>query len=134
MTTAVSDETPERGEIIKSSIITIVLAVIFLFLAIAFWAWSAPDITSPVKYLDSLNPYIPVVLEIMFMFGFFVFSTVTVVNVKLGLSQIRAGWTEIVIMLILEALLSFLMFGSGVGSASVVLCLAFVVYLYLLQD
>ena len=134
MTTAVSDETPERGEVIKSSIITIVLVVIFLSLAIAFWAWSAPDITSPVKYLNGLNPYIAVVLEIMFMFGFFVFATVTIVNVKLALTRLRAGWTEIVLMLILEVLLSFLMFGSGVGSASVVLCLAFVVYLYLLQD
>ena len=110
------------------------LAVIFLTLATAFWAWSAPGVDSPVSLLNSVNPYIAVVLEILLMFGFFVFITVTVVNIRLGLTEIRAGWTEIVTMVILVTVLSWVMFGANVSGASVILSLAFVVYLCLLQD
>lgn len=129
-----SDDVPERHEIVRSTIISVILAVVFLILAIAFWAWSAPGLASPVSLLNSINPYIVVLLEIMSMFGFFIFVTVTVVNLRLGLTQIRAGWTEIVTMIVLVTVVSWAMFGASVSGASVILSLAFVVYLYLLQD
>jgi hypothetical protein len=130
----VSDEVPERREVMRSTIISVIFAVVFLVLSIAFWAWSAPGLVSPVSYLNSVNPYITVALEILAMFGFFVFVTVTVVNLRLGLTEIRAGWTEIVTMIILVMIVSWAMFGASVSGASVILSLAFVVYLYLLQD
>ena len=131
---AVSDEVPERRDVIRSTVISVMLAVVFLILAIAFWAWSAPGLVSPVSLLNSLNPYITVVLEILAVFGFFVFITVTVVNLRLGLTEIRAGWTEIIAMIVLVTIVSWTMFGASVSGASVILSLAFVVYLYLLQD
>jgi len=132
--TAVSDEVPERREVVRSTVVSVILAVVFLILAIALWAWSAPGLVSPVSYLNSINPYISVVLEILAMFGFFVFITVTVVNLRLGLTEIRAGWTEVVTMIVLVTIVSWAMFGASVSGASVILSLAFVVYLYLLQD
>ena len=129
-----SDEVPERREVVRSTVVSVILAVVFLILAIALWAWSAPGLVSPVSYLNSINPYISVVLEILAMFGFFVFITVTVVNLRLGLTEIRAGWTEVVTMIVLVTIVSWAMFGASVSGASVILSLAFVVYLYLLQD
>jgi hypothetical protein len=132
--TAVSDEVPERREVVRSTIVSVILAVVFLILAIAFWAWSAPGLVSPVSLLNSINPYITAALEILTVFGFFVFITVTVVNLRLGLTEIRAGWTEIITMIILVTIVSWAMFGASVSAASVILSLAFIVYLYLLQD
>ncbi|RDE12561.1 MAG: hypothetical protein C4K47_07430 [Candidatus Thorarchaeota archaeon] len=129
-----SDEVPERREVVRSTVVSVILAVVFLILAIALWAWSAPGLVSPVSYLNSINPYISVVLEILAMFGFFVFITVTVVNLRLGLTEIRAGWTEVVTTIVLVTIVSWAMFGASISGASLILSLAFVVYLYLLQD
>lgn len=131
-----SDDTPERGEIVRSTVITLVFTVVFLILGLAFWAWSSPDIiaTSPIGVLNSMNPYVTVLLESLTMLGMFVFLSVTVINLKLFISEIRAGWLEVIAIFILIAVMSLLMFGSGVGGVTVVLSLGFVVYLYLLQE
>lgn len=129
-----SDEIPERREVWRSTILSALFAAVLLILAIAFWAWSAPGVDTPVSFLNSINPFIAVVFEILLMLGFFILITVTVVNLRLGLTEIRAGWTEIITMLILVTILSWVMFGVNVSGASVILSLAFVVYLYLLQD
>jgi uncharacterized membrane protein len=50
------------------------------------------------------------------------------------LTEIRAGWTEVIILLIVQAIMASTMFGVFVGAASVIVSLGFVVYLYLLQD
>ncbi len=68
------------------------------------------------------------------MLGFFVFLSVTVINLKLFLTEIRAGWTEVIVVLIVVAIMASTMFGVFVGAASVILSLGFVVYLYLLQE
>jgi uncharacterized membrane protein YwzB len=131
-----SDRIPERSEIVRSSLITITLAVVPLILAIAFWAWSSPDIIDQtiVGTINDINPYITYVLEIVFMALFFFFMTVTIVNLRLFTTKVRAGWAEVVLMLIVTTVLSYAMFGAGVMGATTVFCLAFVVYLYLLQE
>ncbi len=130
----VSDEIPERSEIIRSSIITILLAAIFLVIAMAFWIWSAPGVTSPISALNDINPYITILLEIFIMLGFYVFATVTIINLRLYLTKVRAGWLELILMLIIVGAMSWLMFGSWVGGASIALSIGFIGYLYLLQD
>ena len=64
----------------------------------------------------------------------FIFISVTAINLKLMLTNIRAGWTEVIIILIFIAIVTSAMFGVFVASATVVLSLGFVVYLYLLQE
>lgn len=132
----VSEETPERSEMIRSSIITIILTVLFLVLGLALWAWSSPDVidSSPVGALNEINPTITVLIEVLVMLGFFIFLSVTVINLKLALTEIRAGWTEVIVVLIVFAIMASTMFGIFVGAASVILSLGFVVYLYLLQE
>lgn len=132
----VSEETPERSEMIRSSIITIILAVLFLVLGLALWAWSSPDVidTSPVGALNEFNPAITVLIEVLVMLGFFIFLSITVINLKLMLTEIRAGWIEVIVVLIVVAIMASTMFGVFVGAASVILSLGFVVYLYLLQE
>ena len=132
----VSEETPERSEMIRSLIITIILTVLLLVLGIALWAWSSPDVidSSPVGALNAINPAITVLLEVLVMLGFFVFLSVTIINLKLTLTEIRAGWTEVIVVLIVLAIMASTMFGIFVGAASVILSLGFVVYLYLLQE
>jgi hypothetical protein len=132
----VSEETPERSEMIRSSIITIILSTLFLILGLAFWAWSSPDVidTSPVGALNGINPAITILIEILVMLGFFIFLSVTIINLRLTLTEIRAGWTEVILVLIVLAIMSSTMFGIFVGAASVILSLGFVVYLYLLQE
>ena len=132
----VSEETPERSEMIRSSIITIILAVLFLVLGLALWAWSSPDLidTSPVGALNEINPAITVLIEVLVMLGFFIFLSITVINLKLMLTEIRAGWIEVIVVLIVVAIMASTMFGVFVGAASVILSLGFVVYLYLLQE
>ena len=129
-----SDEIPERSEIIRSSIITIVFMAIFLSLAIAFWAWSAPDVESPVDALNEINPFITVIFEILFVFCFFVFSSITVINLRLFITKVRAGWAEVILLLILATAMGWLMFDYNVALPALVLSMGFVVYLYLLQD
>jgi hypothetical protein len=132
----VSDETPERSEMMRSSIITILLTVVFFVLGLAFWAWSSPEVidTSPVGAINELNPALTILIEVLVMVMAFIFLSVTVINLRLMLSNIRAGWTEVIVVLIVMAIVSSAMFDIFVGAATVVLSLGFVVYLYLLQD
>ncbi len=132
----VSEETPERSEMVRSSIITIILTTLFLILALALWAWSSPDIidSSPVGALNDINPTVTVLIEVLVMFGFFVFVSVTLINLRLMLTEVRAGWTEIIVLLIILAIMTSTMFGLFVGAATIILSLGFVVYLYLLQE
>jgi hypothetical protein len=132
----VSDETPERSDMMRSSIITIVLTVIFLVLGLALWAWSSPDVidTSPVGALNAINPAVTIAIEVLVMFLFFIFLSVSVINLKLMVTEIRAGWTEVIVLLIALAIMATTMFGAFVGAASVLVSLGFVVYLYLLQE
>jgi len=132
----VSDDIPERREMIRSTAITIILTVVFLILGLAFWAWSSPDIieSSPIGILNSMNLYVTVLIESLTMLGMFIFLSVTVINIRLFISNVRAGWLEVIVIFILVIAMSWLMFGSGVGGVSAVLSLGFVVYLYLLQE
>jgi hypothetical protein len=134
--TTVSEETPERSKMIRSLLVTIIFSVLILVLGISLWAWSSPEIidSSPVGALNAINPAITVLLEVLVMLGFFVFLSVTVINLKLFLTEIRAGWTEVIVVLIVLAIMASTMFGVFVGAASVILSLGFVVYLYLLQE
>lgn len=131
-----SDETPERSEMMRSTIITVLLTVVFFVIGLAFWAWSSPDIidTSPVGAINAMNPAITILIEVLVMVMAFIFLTVTVINLKLTLTSIRAGWTEVIVVLIVIAIMTSAMFGIFVGAATVVLSLGFVVYLYLLQE
>ncbi len=132
----VSEETPERSEMVRSSIITTILATLFLILGLALWAWSSPEVidSSPVGTLNSINPAVTVLIEVLVMFGFFVFISVTAINLRLMLTEVRAGWTEIIILLIILAIMASTMFGLFVGAATIILSLGFIVYLYLLQE
>ncbi|OLS30305.1 MAG: hypothetical protein ThorAB25_10630 [Candidatus Thorarchaeota archaeon AB_25] len=131
-----SDETPERSEMMRSTIITVLLTVVFFVIGLAFWAWSSPEVidTSPVGAINEMNPALTVLIEVLVMVMAFIFLSVTAINLKLMLTNIRAGWTEVIVILIVMAIMSSAMFGLFVGAATVVLSLGFVVYLYLLQD
>lgn len=129
-----SDDIPTREEIVKSTIMTVILTSIFMILGVLFWAGSAPGVTSIVTAINEVNPFITVLLEVLFMFLSFVFLTVTIVNLRLYITQIRAGWLEIFIILIVMTIFSWLMFDGNVAGASFALSLGFVVYLYLLQE
>jgi hypothetical protein len=132
----VSDETPERSEMMRSTIITVLFTIVFIVIGLAFWAWSSPEVidSSPVGALNELNPAITVLIEVLVMLMVFIFLSVTVINLRLMLTNLRAGWTEVIIILIFIAIMTVAMFGLFVGAATVVLSLGFVVYLYLLQD
>ena len=131
-----SDETPERSEMMRSTIITVLLTVVFFVIGLAFWAWSSPEVidTSPVGAINEMNSALTVLIEVLVMVMAFIFLSVTAINLKLMLTNIRAGWTEVIVILIVMAIMSSAMFGLFVGAATVVLSLGFVVYLYLLQD
>jgi hypothetical protein len=132
----VSDETPERSEMMRSTIITVLLTAVFIVLGLAFWAWSSPEVidTSPVGAINDMNPALTILIEVLVMVMTFIFLSVTAINLKLTLTNIRAGWTEVIVVLIFIAIMTSTMFGLFVGSATVVLSLGFVVYLYLLQE
>ncbi|MGD9397759.1 MAG: hypothetical protein PVJ05_15090 [Candidatus Thorarchaeota archaeon] len=131
-----SDDTPERSEMMRSTIITVLLTVVFFVIGLAFWAWSSPEVidTSPVGAINEINPALTVLIEVVVMVMVFIFLSVTVINLRLMLTNIRAGWTEVIFILIVIAIASSAMFTLFVGSATVILSLGFVVYLYLLQD
>jgi len=132
----VSDDIPDRSETIRSAVITVILAVVFLIVGLAFWAWSFPDIidTSLVGAINSFNPYVTLMIEALAMLGMFIFLSVTVINMKLFLSGIRAGWMEVISVFIVVVAISWVMFGTAVSGVTAVLSLGFVVYLYLLQE
>lgn len=117
-------------------IITVLLTVVFFVIGLVFWAWSSPEVidTSPVGAINEMNPALTVLIEVLVMVMAFIFLSVTAINLKLMLTNIRAGWTEVIVILIVMAIMSSAMFGLFVGAATVVLSLGFVVYLYLLQD
>ena len=134
MRTTVSDEVPAREEIVRSTIITVILASVFIILGLLFWIWSNSDVDSPITALNDYNLYITIGLEVLFMFGMFVFLTVTAINLRHYLTHIRAGWLEVIVLLIISTIISYLMFEAGVAAASFLLNLGFVVYLYLMQE
>ncbi len=129
-----SDEIPDRDEIIRSTLITAVLTSIFIVIGIVFWAWSNSDIDSPLTALNGMNPFLTPIIEIVLVLCMFIFLTVTVVNLRLYITHIRSGWLEIILLIIIQMILAYFMFGSEVTAASFVFCLGFVVYLYALQD
>lgn len=121
---------------VRSSIITILLTVVFFVIGLAFWVWSSPGVieSSPVGALNALNPAVTVLIEVLVMVMAFVFLSVTAINLKLMLTSLRAGWTEVIAILIVIAIVTSAMFDLFVGAATVVISLGFVVYLYLLQE
>ncbi len=130
-----SDEVPDRSEIIRSTLLTTILTSVFLILGLLFWVWNnSPDIESPLTAINNVNTFIVPLLEILLMGGMFFFMTVTVVNIRLYLTRIRSGWLEIILLLIIQIVASYLMFGLEVTGASLVICLAVIAYLYLLQE
>lgn len=131
-----SDDTPERGEVIRSTVITLVFTAVFLILGLTFWVWSSPDFirTSPIGILSEMNLYVTVLLESLTMVGIFIFVSVTVINLKLFISGVRAGWFEVIVVFIIVTAMAWLMFGSAVGGTTAIFSLGFVVYLYWLQQ
>ena len=131
-----SEDVPERSEMIRSAVITVVLTVVFLIIGLVFWFWSTTDVidTSPVGALNNFNPFLTVVIEALAMLGMFIFLSVTVINLRMFLSEVRAGWMEVIFVYIVAVAISWIMFGSYVGGVTAVLSLGFVVYLYLLQE
>jgi hypothetical protein len=132
----VSDDIPERSEMVRSTAITTILTVVFLVLGLTFWAWSSPDIieSSPIGLLTSMNPFVTVLIESLTMLGIFIFLLVTAINLRLFISNVRAGWLEVIVIFIVVTAMAWLMFGSGVGGVAAILSLGFVAYLYLLQE
>jgi hypothetical protein len=68
------------------------------------------------------------------MVGTFVFVLVTVINLRIFLSEVRAGWLEVITIYIIFFAMAWVMFGSAVGGVTAVFCLGFIAYLYLLQE
>ncbi len=132
--TIVSDDIPERDEIVRSTVITVFFTVIFLIIDIMFWAWTASEVDTPVTWLNNVNPVLAPVIEVFTMFLVFVFLVTTVVNLRLYMTKLRSGWTEIILLFIIILAMGWVMFGSNVGLAIGVLSLAFIGYLYLLQE
>jgi hypothetical protein len=134
--TLVVEDVPERRKIVRSTVVTVLFTLVFLLCALAFWAWSSPEVIdqSPVGYLNGINRYVVYVLEILSLFGFFAFLTITVVNLRLGLAGVRAGWMDLLLMLVIIGIVSYAMFGAGIAAATLILSMGFIGYLYLLQD
>ena len=129
-----SDEVPAREEIIRSTILTSILTSVFIILSVLFWAWAGLTEETPLDALEDINIFLVYGLEVIFMFGMFVFLTVTVINLRHYLTRIRSGWLEIIVLLIIAIVISYVTFGEGVAAASSLLDLGFVAYLYLLQE
>ena len=129
-----SVDIPERSEIVRSTIITVVLASILLTIGVLFWFWAQPDVISPIADLSEANPYLIAILEVLFMFGAFIFLTVTIVNLRLFYTQIRSGWLDIIVILIIMVALTYAMFQESVAMFTLLFDLGFIVYLYLLQE
>jgi len=134
--TTVSDDVPERSDMIKSTVITVIFAAVFMIIALTLWAWEAlPEVeTSPIDMLNDINPYITLLIEALTMLGEFVFLSVTVINLRMFFSDVRAGWLEVISVYILVVVMAWLMFGASVGGISAIFNLGFIAYLYLLQD
>jgi len=129
-------DTIEKKEFVRSTIITVLFSLVFLILGVAFWYWSTPDVidTSPVNWILEINSFLVPVIETLLMVGFFIALITTIINSRLYFTEIRAGWLEIIFTLILATAISWAMFDSNVGIATLVISIGFVVYLYMLQD
>ena len=134
VSTKMSDDIPERDEFVRSTIISVVLTSIFFILGILFYIWTQPDVESILTGLYESNPILISLLEIIFMVLAFLFLTVTIVNIRLFMTQIRAGWLDIILILALMLVITYLMFGAEVTAATLVGDLGIITYLYLLQD
>jgi hypothetical protein len=132
----VSEEVSDRNKMIRSTVITVIFTAVFLILALTLWAWeSLPEVeTSPIDILNDINPFLTGLIEALTMLGTFIFLSVTVINLRMFLSEVRAGWLEVILVFILVVAMAWAMFGSAVGGVTAVFCLGFVVYLYLLQE
>lgn len=129
-----SDDIPERDEIVRSTIITVFLTAIFLIIGILFWAWSVMEGESPVTMLNELNSAVVPIIEVLVGVMFFLFLLTTVVNLRHYMTKLRAGWLEIIMIYLIATAIFWLMFGSGVGMAIAVISLGFVAYIYMLQE
>lgn len=129
-------DTIEKKEFVRSTIITVIFSLLFLILGVAFWYWSTPEVidTSPVNWLLEINSFLVPTVETLLMVGFFIALITTIINSRLYFTEIRAGWLEIIFTLILVTAISWVMFDSNIGIATLVICIGFVVYLYMLQD
>jgi len=132
----VSEEVSDRSKMIRSTVITVIFTAVFLILALTLWAWeSLPEVeTSPIDILNDINPFIAGLVEALVMLGIFIFLSVTVINLRMFLSEVRAGWVEVILVFIVVVAMALAMFGSAVGGVAAIFCLGFVVYLYLLQE
>ena len=126
----------EKKEFVRSTIITVIFSLMFLILGVAFWYWSTPEVidTSPVNWLLETNAFLVPAIETLLMVGFFIALITTIINSRLYFTEIRAGWLEIIFALILVTAISWAMFDSNIGIATLVISIGFVVYLYMLQD
>ena len=129
-----SVDIPERSEIVRSTIITVILASIFLTIGVLFWSLTQPDVISPIADLNAANPYLLAILEVLVMFAAFLFITVTIVNLRLFYTQIRAGWLDVMVILIIMVALTYVLFQESVALFTSLFDLGFLVYLYLLQE
>ena len=131
-----SDEVPDRSKIIRSTVVTVILTAVFMIIALIFWAWtSLSEVeTTPLDILNDMNPYVVVLIESLAMLGVFIFLIVTLVNLRLYMSEVRAGWFETISIFILVFVMAWLMFGPAAGGVTAIFSLGFIVYLYLLQD
>lgn len=121
---------------IRSTVITVIFTATFLILALTLWAWeSLPEVeASPIDVLNDINPFLTGLIESLSMLGTFIFLSVTVINLRMFFSEVRAGWLEVVMVFIVIVAMAWAMFGVAVGGVTTVFCLGFVVYLYLLQE
>ncbi|MHA1770859.1 MAG: hypothetical protein ACTSYL_05075 [Candidatus Thorarchaeota archaeon] len=131
-----SHSMPDKSDLTRSNIITLFLTIILLVVTVLLWMWSAPDVidTSPIGALNNFNPFVTFVIEILIMTGVFIFATVTVINLRLQLTNVRAGWLEVIIMFIVIVAITWVTFGANAAGATAVLSLGFIAYLYLLQE
>ena len=134
VSTKMSDDIPERDEFVRSTIISVVMTSIFFILGILFYIWTQPDVESVLTGLYESNPILVSLLEIIFMVLAFLFLTTTIVNIRLFMTQIRAGWLDIILILALMLVITYLMFGAEVTAATLVGDLGIITYLYLLQE
>ena len=98
---------------IRSTVITSILTAVFLIIGLTLWAWSSLDEVeaSPIDILSDINPYATVLVESLTMLGVFIFLLVSVINLRLFISEVRAGWLEVISIYILIAAMAWLMFG-----------------------
>lgn len=142
VSTKMSDDIPERDEFVRSTIISVVITSVLFILGILFWIWSEPEVLSAftidvppaITTLNADNPFIIPIIEIIIMVLAFLFLTVTLVNIRLYFTQIRAGWLDLILILALMLVITYLMFGPEVTAATVVGDLGIIAYLYLMQD